>query len=129
MAVSLKLPYQLCIRATRLAKRISQSSTAAKAIAHNRRAYFRWQYETTRRFHDRYWQSIDFRERTVFDIGSGLGGRAAYFIEQGAAQVYCIDINVSELDAGANYTAEMFPAAAARIKFFHPNDVPEAESA
>jgi SAM-dependent methyltransferase len=125
MAFSLNLPYPLCVQATRLAKRIWSPSAVANAVAYDLRAYFRWQYESTQRFHECYWRTLDWKGKVVLDLGSGMGGRAAYFIEQGAAQVYCVDINVNELEAGANYTAELFPAAAPRIRFLHPDDVPE----
>ena len=123
MALSLNLPYPICYQATRLATRLRRPLPTSDSRTTDMRAYFRWQYDTTRRFHERYWQSIDFDGQVVLDVGSGLGGRAPYFVEHGASQVYCIDINTSELDAGRQFVQDSYPTAAPSITYLHPNDV------
>lgn len=61
----------------------------------------------------------------VIDVGSGLGGRAPFWIEQGASRVICIDINDQELSAGRELVANQFPQHTGRIAFCRPERVAE----
>jgi SAM-dependent methyltransferase len=129
VSFSLNLPYAVCKPVTRFARSLRPVSADAMSRATDLRAYFCWQYETTKKFRDRFWRDIDFSGKTVLDFGSGLGGRAPYLVELGAEQVICLDINTSELRLGRQYTAELFPNAADSIRFVHPNDLESGEVA
>jgi SAM-dependent methyltransferase len=123
MAFSLNLPYAICKPASIIARRLRPVSTEAMGRATDLRAYYRWQYDTTRKFLDRFWSDLDFTGKTVLDFGSGLGGRAPFLIAQGASEVICLDINAGELELGRQYTAEMFPDTAHRIHFLEPHQL------
>lgn len=100
------------------ALRGASGSAAARSSAD----YVAYQYESTERLRRRFFSNLDFMNCAVADVGSGLGGRAPFFIEAGARRVDCIDINRAELAAGSQIVAERFPAAAGRIRFAHPDD-------
>jgi hypothetical protein len=60
---------------------------------YNQANYFDYQYQTTDAKRRRLMSNVPLSSRLVLDIGSGLGGRAPYWLEQGAERVWCIDIN------------------------------------
>jgi SAM-dependent methyltransferase len=59
------------------------------------------------------------------DIGSGLGGRAPYWLEAGASRVLNVDINRSELATGQAIVTRKYPGLGDRITYLHPDDVDE----
>jgi 2-polyprenyl-3-methyl-5-hydroxy-6-metoxy-1,4-benzoquinol methylase len=123
MAFSLNLPYAICKPLTNVARRLQPISAEAANLVSDLRVYYRWQYESTRKFCDKFWTNIDFTGKSVLDFGSGLGGRAPFLIAQGASEVICLDINAGELELGRQYAAELFPEAAARIRFLEPHQL------
>jgi SAM-dependent methyltransferase len=129
MTFSLNLPYFACRSAARVARHIRPTSTEAVGRASDLKAYYLWQYETSKKYRNLCWQTFDFSGKVVLDFGSGMGGRAPYLIEQGAAQVICLDINTNELNLGREFTAEMFPAAADSILFVHPDELESSDVA
>jgi SAM-dependent methyltransferase len=122
MPFSLNLPYPICYPMTRLARRLSPMWLPK--IAEDQEAYFEGQSQTTERAVREFMAGIEFRDRVVFDVGSGLGGRAPYWLDLGARHVYCVDINRQELAAGREIMAAHRPGHARRVTFVHPDEVP-----
>ncbi|MGO9598648.1 MAG: class I SAM-dependent methyltransferase [Isosphaeraceae bacterium] len=86
-------------------------------------AYFEWQYaDTNRRIAD-HMGGLDFRGKTVLDIGSGLGGRALAWLERGALRVVNVDINRQELRAGRAILDENYSGWSDQIDFLHPDEL------
>lgn len=119
MPVSLNLPSPVCLALARFC-RVLRGTRAAPA-AQSSADYIEYQYRSSEVLRRRFFPNIDFENCTVADVGSGLGGRAPFFIEAGARRVYCIDINRAELATGRQIIAERFPAVAERIEFAHPD--------
>lgn len=119
MPFSLNLPSRACLLSARIARalRKTRAVTAARSSAD----YIDYQYRSSAVLRRRFFADLDFDDCVVADVGSGLGGRAPYFVEAGARQVYCIDINRAELATGRRIIAERFPESAARIEFAHPD--------
>lgn len=128
MPLSLNLPYSVCWPLTRMVRRATTPGTTFTP-ANGSAAYIGYQYYSTDRLRQRFMDGIEFVGRTVIDVGSGLGGRAPYFVEQGARMVHCIDVNRRELATGAALVAERFPVAAGAIEFIHPDEIVEREFA
>jgi SAM-dependent methyltransferase len=127
MALSLNLPYVVCYPLTRLARRLQRNR--AQEINYDKAAYFEYQHGSTERLRQRYLQRIDFKDQVVLDLGSGLGGRAPYFLKLGAKAVLCIDINREELQSGRDILARKFPELVSRTQFLHPSEVKECDFA
>ncbi len=117
MPLSLNLPSPVCLALTRLCRALRGTRAAA---ARSSADYIEYQYRSSDTLRQRFFPDLDFMNCAVADVGSGLGGRAPFFIEAGARRVYCIDINQAELATGSRIIAERFPAAASRIEFAHP---------
>ena len=119
MPVSLNLPSPVCLPLARLARALH--GVRAAATVQSSAEYIEYQYRSSETLRRRFLHEIDLQDRVVADVGSGLGGRAPYFVEAGARRVYCIDINRAELTTGSQIIAERFPRAAQRIEFAHPD--------
>lgn len=122
MPFTLNCPYPLAYPLTRLARRIHPPHPTA-AEESQEGFVVDYQYPSTRQTHQAYMKDLVFEGSTVLDVGSGLGGRAPYWLEQGACRVVCIDINRQELAAGRSILAQRFPALRDRVDFLHPDDI------
>lgn len=122
MPLSLQLPYAVCYPITCLARKRAVSRLRPPARL-DQSAYFEQQYRSSERLCRRYMANFPLSGKVVLDVGSGLGGRAPFWIEQGAEQVFCIDINRQELDAGKVILAKRFPNFAEKIIFCHPDQL------
>jgi SAM-dependent methyltransferase len=119
---TLGLPYVVCLSATRIARRLKPKAKSMSSF--DQKAYFAEQYGSTERLIRRFASSIDVKDRVILDVGSGLGGRAPWFIESGARAVYCIDVNRQELLSGRKFLDSLFPASvSARVEFAHPMEI------
>lgn len=127
MPFTLGLPYPACITAARIARKLHP--TPPPAFQLDQKNYYQLQYRSSERLLKRFAGGIDLRGKVVLDLGSGLGGRAPWFIEQGASSVFCIDINRQELAAGNRIRAELFPQFSERIHYLHPSEIQEAQFA
>jgi SAM-dependent methyltransferase len=87
------------------------------------------QYSSSARIEQRFMRSISLHGKAVLDVGCGLGGRAPYWLECGAARVIGIDINRQELDEGRRILRGRFPQYADHIRFVHPDDLLESSFA
>ncbi|MGH7139749.1 MAG: class I SAM-dependent methyltransferase [Pirellulales bacterium] len=122
MPLSLNLPYAVCWLATRLARRACAADAEPVIDASQ---YVHYQYRSSGDIRRRFMQEVPLAGQVVVDVGSGLGGRAPYFVEAGAQRVHCVDINREELSTGAQVIAAEFPAAKDRIQFSHPGELAE----
>ena len=127
MTVSLCLPKPVCYGAVRLVRRFRPPRRLPCQLS--QAAYFDQQYASTPAMCRRFMRDVPFSGQTVLDVGSGLGGRAPYFLELGAKRVTCLDVNRQELAAGAALLAERFPELSDRVTFSHPDDLALAEPA
>jgi len=92
-------------------------------------AYFLHQFDSSARMSQRFMQDVTFDDKIVLDVGSGLGGRAPYWIKCGARTVHCIDINQQELAAGQAILAQKHPELTSRITFRCPAEIVERDFA
>jgi 2-polyprenyl-3-methyl-5-hydroxy-6-metoxy-1,4-benzoquinol methylase len=122
MTFSLSLPRQICYPLARLAQR---SAPARPAKDDDQAEYYDHQYRTTDHMRSRFFANLSVTGKVVLDVGSGLGGRAPYWMNQGAARVICIDVNRQELQAGQSILANKFPQFAGKIEYHHPDDLTE----
>ena len=127
MTISLCLPEPVCYGAVRLVRRFRPARRLARQLS--QAAYFDQQYASTSALYRRFMSDVPLSGRTVLDVGSGLGGRAPYFLELGARTVTCLDVNRQELAAGAALLAERFPELSNRVAFVHPDDFDKSEPA
>jgi SAM-dependent methyltransferase len=127
MPFSLNLPFPICYPAVRLARRLAPAPAARMRELSDQAVYFENQYRSTERAARDYMSDLKFDGRVVLDVGGGLGGRGVYWLELGAKQVYCIDINRQELDAGRAIFAKQHPGRAGQITFLHPSEAPAGE--
>jgi len=67
--------------------------------------------------------NVELKDAVVLDVGCGLGGRAPFWLEQGASRVINVDINRQELSAGKEILQKRFPSYVGRIDFCHPADL------
>ncbi len=123
MPFSLNLPYRICYFCTRLVRRIRPQVHTARA--HDPRAYFQNQYESTATLRQRFMSDVPIADRSILDVGSGLGGRSPYWLEQGANRVINIDINRQELETGRTLLEKEFPNFVNHIEFHHPSEINE----
>lgn len=121
MPISFNLPYAVCYPLTRMVRRNIRFVGPPPAGPEE---YFLNQYRTSERLASRFMQTLDFQGRLVLDIGGGLGGRVPYWLERGASEVWCIDINREELRQGEALLAQHFPQYAGRARFLHPDETP-----
>jgi SAM-dependent methyltransferase len=120
MPFSLNLPYPVCYPLTRFVRWLRPPYRKA---AHDQAAYFDYQYQTTEHMRRRFMEGFSFDGAVLLDVGSGLGGRAPYWLEHGARRVVCIDVNRAELEVGRAILADKFPALKDRVDFLHPDEV------
>ncbi len=120
MPLTLGLPYPLLKRIT-LARHRRGTRRVAPA-QQDPTAYFHRQHGTSARMAKQFMVGIEFKDAVVLDVGAGIGGRAPYWIERGAREVWCIDINREELAIGRDIVAREFPQLGSRIHFVHPDD-------
>ena len=120
MAFSLNLPYPICLRCARLMRRVRPPRPGA--AVYDPAEYFQNQYDSTDRLRRAFMGGLALDRRVILDVGSGLGGRSPYWLEQGAARVANLDINREELNLGRKILARKFPELAPRIEFCHPDD-------
>ena len=124
MSFTVGLPYPICLIATKIARKLVGNISSASHF--DQETYFEEQFRSTERLINRFAGSIEIENKVILDVGSGLGGRAPWFIERGAKAVYCIDINRQELEVGQQIVNRLFsPALASRVLFTHPNDLKE----
>lgn len=121
MPYSLNLPSPVCLSLARLARALRGGSPAP--ATQSSADYIDYQYRSSDAMRRHFMRGLNFQDRVVADVGSGLGGRAPYFVEAGARRVYCIDVNREELATGSRIVAERFSEAARRIEFLHPNEL------
>lgn len=121
MPLSVNLPYPVCYSLVRLVRWVTPPRRPRES--YDQSAYFDHQYHSTEALRRRFMQGVSFEGRVVLDVGSGLGGRAPYWLERGAERVVCIDINRQELAAGSRIFAEKFPGLLGRVEFVHPDEV------
>jgi SAM-dependent methyltransferase len=122
MSFSLNFPEWLCYRVARRARR---SAGAGADKYFDQAEYFEQQYRTTGMMRERFFAELRVGGKVVLDLGSGLGGRAPYWMEQGAARVICVDVNRAELSAGRAILARKFPHLSDKIEFCHPEELTE----
>jgi predicted rRNA methylase YqxC with S4 and FtsJ domains len=91
MPFTLGLPFATCFAAAKIARKLKSRVPHASHL--DQEVYFKEQHASTGRLIERFACSIDIRDKVIIDVGSGLGGRAPWFIEHGATTVYCIDVN------------------------------------
>jgi SAM-dependent methyltransferase len=120
VSLSLNLPFTICCPLARLARRFAPPRPET---CHDQAAYFEHQYLSTQRMHERFMRGFSFAGSVVIDVGSGLGGRAPYWLQHGAGRVICVDINRQELEAGAAILGEKFPEIRSRVDFLHPDEI------
>jgi SAM-dependent methyltransferase len=121
MALSLNLPYPVCYAAVR-AVRYLRKPRPRQVYYQDLGAYFEDQYQTSPDHAERFMAGFPFRG-VILDIGSGLGGRAAHWIERGAERVINVDINRRELETGRALTRERFAHLTDRIEYRTPEEV------
>jgi SAM-dependent methyltransferase len=126
MSISLNLPEWMCYRVARRARR---SAPPKPSRAFDQAEYFDHQYRTTQLMKERFFRDLRVAGMVVLDLGSGLGGRAPYWMQQGASRVLCVDINRQELQTGREILAGQFPQFSDRIEFRHPDDLTGANFA
>jgi SAM-dependent methyltransferase len=116
------LPYPACLAATRITRKLNRR--VARASHLDQEVYFKEQYHSTERLIKKFAGSIDVEDKVILDVGSGLGGRAPWFIEQGARAVYCIDVNRQELARGRTILDSLFPVSVTTsVMFIHPCEI------
>lgn len=71
--------------------------------------YWHWQMKTCETLYGKY-PGLDFRGKSVLDIGCGIGGRVCYIATKGAKSVTGIDINHDEIDLAQQYCSEQMSA-------------------
>ena len=126
MPFTLGLPFAACLAATRIARKLK--SRVPRASRLDQEVYFKEQHASTERLIKRFARSIDIRDKVILDVGSGLGGRAPWFIEHGATAVYCIDVNRQELSRGREILDSLFPTSLARsVTFIHPSEIKDEQ--
>jgi len=124
MSFTVGLPYPVCLFATKIARKLTRNTAPASHF--DQQTYFEEQFRSTERLIKRFANSIEIENKVILDVGSGLGGRAPWFIERGAKTVYCIDINRQELAVGRQTVNKLYsPTLASRVKFTHPADLKE----
>jgi SAM-dependent methyltransferase len=126
MPVSLNLPEWVCYR---VARRVRRSARPKPNRSFDQAEYFDHQYLTTQLMKERFFADLRVAGKVVLDLGSGLGGRAPFWMEQGASRVLCVDINRQELQTGRGILAGKFPQFSDRIEFSHPDDLTETSFA
>ncbi|MEO8724931.1 MAG: class I SAM-dependent methyltransferase [Acidobacteriaceae bacterium] len=127
MPFTLGLPYPACIAATRLARKLHPTPQPPSRV--DQKNYYLLQYRSSDRLLKRFASGIDLRDKVVLDLGSGLGGRAPWFIEQGASSVFCVDINRQELAEGNRIRRQLFPQFSERIHYLHPSEIEQEQFA
>jgi SAM-dependent methyltransferase len=121
MPLSMKLPYPACYAAARLVRSLRKAHPRP-AATQDQKEYYEMQYRSSMRYADGFLAEFPFRG-VVLDVGSGLGGRAAHWIERGAERVVNVDINRQELDLGRSLTRQRFPHLEGRIDYLIPEEV------
>ena len=125
MPLSLHLPFSVCYPATLLARRIFPPRSEAEQ--QDQGAYFaRQQRETVARYHQ-HMAGLSLQDKTILDIGCGLGGRALGWLELGAKRVINVDINRQELAEGERLLRSRFPDQALKIDYRHPDQISSSD--
>lgn len=78
-------------------------------------SYVRWQFDSSDAMFARY-PGLDWRGKTVLEVGCGTGGRAAYLAATGASRVVGIDINAAEIEVARDLVPRLYPAAAGQLE-------------
>lgn len=121
MPFTLQLPYAVCYPATRLARRLLAGR--AHPEAQDQAVYFETQYRTTYDRFRMHMEGVDLKDKVVFDVGCGLGGRSLAWIDLGAKRVVNVDINRQELEVGRDLLARHYPDRLGRIDHRHPSEL------
>jgi SAM-dependent methyltransferase len=111
---------------TRLARRHLRPRAA---IQQDQVAYFEHQYRDTNQSYDTYMRDLDLSEKTVIDVGCGLGGRSLGWLDLGARHVLNVDINRQELEAGEAILRARHPHRVSHVTYRHPDDLTGVEGA
>jgi SAM-dependent methyltransferase len=127
MPFSLNLPYGICYPVVRLLR--STIAIPRPQMDFDLGVYFDYQYNSSPMLMDRYMKGVAIRDKVVLDVGSGLGGRAPYLLEQGAERVFCIDINQKTLENGKMVLQRKFPHFIERIQYIHPDQLKRSDFA
>ena len=78
MSFTVGLPYPVCLFATKIARKLSRNNVPASRF--DQQTYFEEQFRSTERLINRFAGSIEIENKVILDVGSGLGGRAPWFI-------------------------------------------------
>ena len=89
----------------------------------HREAVFRHRYRSMPTFVARFGGRLDFADKTVLDVGSGLGGPACYLAEQGARRVVGVDIVAHDVQFARAKLAGEYAALADRVSFTQIRDL------
>ena len=76
-------------------------------------SYIRWQFDSSAGMFGKY-PGLDWRGKSVLEVGCGTGGRAAYLAATGASRVVGIDINAAEMEIARRELPGLYPAAAGK---------------
>ncbi len=93
--------------------------TASRSASHVE--YFQWQYSSSAKLFSHY-QDFEPKDKTILEIGCGIGGRTAWLASTGATRVVGVDINSKEIDVARSLAQKFHPELTGCLEYYASNE-------
>ncbi|MBM4466076.1 MAG: class I SAM-dependent methyltransferase [Chloroflexi bacterium] len=110
----IKLQEKLIFLLNRLFHRLYGSFAELAAAKTGAEAYFQWEFEQAERSYSAFRPCINLQDKSVLDVGCGLGGKGLFYLQKGARTVTGLDISQTNLRIARSCFAERQPDSSQR---------------